>query len=84
MSDSKVGFKITLVLIKLNWEDSMIDLYYWPTPNGHKIARLLEETQLAYRLHPVNINLGEQRTAEYLSIAPNNKIPAIVDDTPHS
>ena len=58
----------------------MIDLYYWPTPNGHKIAIMLEEAGLAYNVRPVNILRAEQFTPEFLAISPNNKIPAIVDD----
>lgn len=57
----------------------MIDLYYWATPNGHKITIFLEEAGLPYTLHPVNISKNEQFTAEFLAITPNNKIPAIVD-----
>jgi GST-like protein len=57
----------------------MIDFYYWPTPNGHKVAIMLEETGLAYRLKPVNILRGEQFKPAFLKINPNNKIPAIVD-----
>jgi GST-like protein len=57
----------------------MIDLYYWPTPNGHKASIMLEECGLAYRLHPVNILRGEQFRPAFLRISPNNKIPAIVD-----
>ena len=57
----------------------MIDLYYWPTPNGHKVTLLLEETGLEYRIHPVNIGSGDQFKPEFLAISPNNKIPAIVD-----
>jgi GSH-dependent disulfide-bond oxidoreductase len=60
----------------------MIDLYYWTTPNGHKITMFLEETGLAYRILPVNIGKGEQFRAEFLAIAPNNRIPAIVDPEP--
>ncbi|WP_129140744.1 glutathione binding-like protein [Modicisalibacter coralii] len=60
----------------------MIDLYYWTTPNGHKITLFLEEAGLDYRLHPVNIGRGEQFAAEFLEIAPNNRIPAIVDRNP--
>lgn len=58
----------------------MIDLYYWTTPNGHKISLFLEETGLAYRIHPINIGKGEQFAADFLKIAPNNRIPAIVDN----
>ncbi len=57
----------------------MIDLYYWPTPNGHKIAIALEEMGLAYRTVPVDILRGEQQAPEFIAISPNNRIPAIVD-----
>ena len=57
----------------------MIDLYYWPTPNGHKISIMLEECGLAYNTVPVDIGHGDQFTADFLQIAPNNRIPAIVD-----
>ncbi len=57
----------------------MIDFYFWPTPNGKKVAIMLEETRLPYTLHPVDILNGEQFSAEFLEISPNNKIPAIVD-----
>lgn len=57
----------------------MIDLYTWPTPNGHKIHIMLEETGLEYRVIPVNINKGEQFEPDFLKIAPNNRIPAMVD-----
>lgn len=60
----------------------MIDLYYWTTPNGHKVSILLEEAGLEYRIHPINIGRGEQFTPEFLDIAPNNRIPAIVDRQP--
>ncbi len=60
----------------------MIDLYYWPTPNGHKITIFLEETGLDYTLIPVNIQAGEQFTADFLKIAPNNRMPALVDHDP--
>jgi len=60
----------------------MIDLYYWTTPNGHKITMFLEEADLAYRIVPVNIGRGEQFRPEFLRIAPNNRIPAIVDHEP--
>jgi GST-like protein len=60
----------------------MIDLYYWPTPNGHKITMFLEETDMPYKLVPVNIGAGEQFKAEFLRISPNNRMPAIVDHTP--
>ena len=60
----------------------MIDLYSWPTPNGHKIHIMLEETGLPYRVHGVNIRTGEQVKPEFLKISPNNRIPAIVDTDP--
>jgi len=60
----------------------MIDLYYWPTPNGHKITLFLEETGLPYRIVPVNIGGGDQFKPEFLAISPNNRMPAIVDHTP--
>lgn len=60
----------------------MIDLYYAPTPNGHKITLFLEEAQLAYRLIRVDIGKGEQFHPQFLAISPNNKIPAIVDHMP--
>jgi GST-like protein len=57
----------------------MIDLYYWPTPNGHKITIFLEETGLEYKVVPINIRKGEQFAPEFLKISPNNRMPAIVD-----
>ena len=57
----------------------MIDLYTWPTPNGHKIHIMLEECKLPYRVHPVNIGAGDQFAPDFLAISPNNKVPAIVD-----
>jgi GSH-dependent disulfide-bond oxidoreductase len=60
----------------------MIDLYYWTTPNGHKITMFLEETALPYRIVPVNIGTGAQFEPAFLAIAPNNRIPAIVDLEP--
>jgi hypothetical protein len=57
----------------------MIDLYYWTTPNGHKITMFLEETGLPYRIVPVNIGKGEQFSPEFLRISPNNRMPGIVD-----
>jgi GST-like protein len=60
----------------------MIDLYYWPTPNGHKITIFLEETGLPYNIRAVNIGRGEQFDPEFLKIAPNNRMPAIVDQAP--
>jgi GST-like protein len=61
---------------------AMIDLYYWTTPNGHKITMFLEETGLPYKIFPVNIGKGEQFTSEFLAVAPNNRIPAMVDHEP--
>ena len=61
----------------------MIDLYYWPTPNGWKISIMLEECGLPYRVVPVNIGKGNQFTPEFLAISPNNRMPAIVDQTPN-
>ena len=60
----------------------MIDLYYWPTPNGHKITLFLEETDMPYTIIPVNIGKGEQFRPEFLAISPNNRMPAIVDRAP--
>ena len=60
----------------------MIDLYYWPTPNGHKITLFLEEAGLDYTLHGVNIGKGAQFEPDFLAISPNNKMPAIVDRAP--
>ncbi len=60
----------------------MIDLYYWTTPNGHKVTMFLEESGLPYRIVPVNIGAGEQFAPEFLRISPNNRIPAIVDHAP--
>lgn len=57
----------------------MIDLYYWPTPNGMKASIMLEECELEYNVVPINIGRGDQFTAEFLDISPNNRIPAIVD-----
>lgn len=60
----------------------MIELHYWPTPNGHKITMFLEETGLAYRIKPVNIGKGDQFEPAFLKISPNNRMPAIVDMEP--
>ena len=57
----------------------MIDLYTWPTPNGHKIHIMLEETGLPYKVHPIDIGAGDQFRPEFLRISPNNKMPAMVD-----
>lgn len=60
----------------------MIDLYYWTTPNGHKISIFLEEANLPYKIIPINISQGEQFTPDFLQKSPNNKIPAIIDQAP--
>jgi GSH-dependent disulfide-bond oxidoreductase len=60
----------------------MIDLYYWPTPNGHKITIFLEEAELSYTIKPVNITKGEQFEPAFLKISPNNRMPAIIDQAP--
>ncbi|MBO0334751.1 glutathione S-transferase N-terminal domain-containing protein [Sneathiella sp. CAU 1612] len=60
----------------------MIDLYYWPTPNGWKISIALEEMGLDYRVVPVNIGKGEQFEPDFLKISPNNRMPAIIDQDP--
>ena len=60
----------------------MIDLYYWTTPNGHKVSLFLEEAGLPYTVHPINIGQGDQFKPDFLKIAPNNRIPAIVDQNP--
>ena len=57
----------------------MIDIYTWPTPNGHKVHIMLEETGLAYRVIPVDIGRGDQFDPAFLAISPNNRMPAIVD-----
>ena len=60
----------------------MIDLYYWTTPNGHKVTIFLEETGLRYAIKPINIGKGDQFAPEFLAISPNNRIPAIIDHEP--
>ncbi len=60
----------------------MIDLYYWTTPNGHKITLFLEEANLEYQIIPINIGQGDQFSDFFLSFSPNNRIPAIIDHTP--
>ncbi len=60
----------------------MMDLHYWTTPNGHKITMFLEEADVPYRIIPVNIGAGDQFNPDFLRIAPNNRIPAIVDTSP--
>src|SRR5512142_360110 len=59
-----------------------LSLYYWPTPNGHKITLFLEETALPYEIHPIDIRKGDQFHPDYLRISPNNKMPALVDPAP--
>ena len=61
----------------------MIDLHYWTTPNGHKITMFLEEAGLKYTIFPVNIGKGDQFKPDFLKIAPNNRIPAMVDHAPN-
>jgi GST-like protein len=63
-------------------EAPMIDLYYWTTPNGHKITMFLEEANLEYAIKPINIGKGEQFDAAFLKFSPNNRIPAIIDRKP--
>lgn len=60
----------------------MIDVYYWPTPNGWKVTIMLEECGLDYQIKPVDISFGDQFTAEFLRISPNNRMPAIIDHSP--
>jgi len=60
----------------------MIDLHYWPTPNGHKVTMLLEESGLEYCILPVDISAGDQFKPDFLAISPNNRMPAIVDHAP--
>jgi len=60
----------------------VIDLHYWTTPNGHKVTMFLEEAGLPYRIIPVNISAGDQFKPDFLAVAPNNRIPAIVDHAP--
>ena len=60
----------------------MLDLHYWPTANGHKITLFLEEAGLDYRIHPVDISAGDQFKPDFLSISPNNRMPALVDHAP--
>ena len=60
----------------------MIELYYWTTPNGHKITMFMEESGLDYVMKLIDIRKGDQFNPEFLSIAPNNRIPALVDDDP--
>jgi GST-like protein len=67
---------------QLCMERGMIELYYWTTPNGHKITLFLEEAGVTYTIHPVNIGRGQQFTPEFLAISLNNRIPAIIDRAP--
>jgi GST-like protein len=60
----------------------MIDLYYWPTPNGHKITMFLEEAAVDYTIHPVDISAGDQFKPAFLAFSPNNRMPAIIDKAP--
>lgn len=60
----------------------MIELFYWPTPNGHKITIFLEEAGLPYEIRPINIGAGDQFKSDFLKIAPNNRMPAIIDHAP--
>jgi len=60
----------------------MIDLYYWPTPNGHKITVFLEEAGVPYQIKPVDIGVGDQFKPEFLAFSPNNRMPAIIDTAP--
>ena len=60
----------------------MIDVHYWPTPNGWKVTIMLEECELPYRVVPVDIAVGDQFRPDFLRISPNNRMPAIVDHAP--
>jgi GSH-dependent disulfide-bond oxidoreductase len=60
----------------------MIDLYYWPTPNGHKVTMFLEEAGLDYTIHPIDISAGDQFKPDFLAFSPNNRMPAIIDSEP--
>ena len=60
----------------------MIDLHYWPTPNGHKITMYLEEVKLDYMIHPIDISAGDQFKPKFLALSPNNRMPAIIDTAP--
>jgi GSH-dependent disulfide-bond oxidoreductase len=60
----------------------MINLYYWPTPNGHKITLFLEEAGLPYQITPIDIGAGDQFKPEFLAFSPNNRMPAIIDNAP--
>ncbi len=69
-----------MIVSNFGGEIAVIDLYYWPTPNGKKVSIMLEECELEYNAIPVNIGRGDQFAAEFLDISPNNRIPAIVAD----
>jgi GSH-dependent disulfide-bond oxidoreductase len=71
--------KISRATAKRPRRQKPIELYYWPTPNGWKISIMLEECGLPYTVRPIDISRGEQFTPHFLSISPNNRIPAIVD-----
>jgi len=71
-----------ILIVALEGIGFMIDLYYWTTPNGHKVTIFLEEAGLPYKIFPVNIGKGEQFKADFLAISPNNRIPALVDHDP--
>jgi GSH-dependent disulfide-bond oxidoreductase len=60
----------------------MIELHYWPTPNGHKVTIFLEETGLPYEIKPVDISAGDQFKPDFLKFSPNNRMPAIIDHAP--
>jgi GST-like protein len=60
----------------------MIEFFYWPTPNGHKITMFLEEAELDYTIHPVDISAGDQFKPDFIAISPNNRMPAIIDRAP--
>lgn len=73
-----------MTVTQLNPVQAPIDFYYWPTPNGQKVAILLEELGVEYHLHPINISKGEQFSPEFSSISPNQRMPAIVDHSLHT
>jgi GSH-dependent disulfide-bond oxidoreductase len=78
-SSMEMAFHLKSPLLVKLFRMEMIDVYSWPTPNGHKVHIMLEECGLAYRAIPVNIGAGDQFKPEFLKISPNNKIPAILD-----
>jgi glutathione S-transferase len=75
---------ISCIRLLVTTEEHMIDLYFWPTPNGKKITILLEEARagLPYNIKPINIGRGDQLTPDFLRISPNGRMPAIVDHEP--